>query len=151
MNLYVIFVLYNVSFKCSIPVKNLDLIMRAMHFNFEILADLVRRWSQDLQRERPSRSMDARDRPAVLYGQGRPVNARDFNPISRSDRFHMEKRLHVCEVANRLAQVQNTVTYADIGRNCNPPMRPDAVRKSLKTSGYKFYRSRFLIFKFDVN
>ena len=102
----------------------------------------MRRWRQKLQSDRRPNS-NARDRPAVLYGQGRPVGSRDRSEISRSDRFHLEKRQHICEVADRLARTQETVTYADIGRNCEPPVLPDTVRMSLKTSGYKFYRSRY--------
>ena len=103
---------------------------------------MLRRWTRKLQQERATNT--GRDRPAVLYGQGRPRNAQDLNEVSRSDRFHQEKRQHICEVADRLARNQETVTYADIGRNCDPPVKPDAVRKSLKKSGYKFYRSRYL-------
>ena len=79
-----------------------------------ISAGLVTKWQNDSQLNR--RRNGASDAPGVIYGRGRPANARDINEVSRSDRFHMDKRLRICEAADRLARVQNTVTYAEIGR-----------------------------------
>ena len=79
-----------------------------------ILARRLKKWTNDSERDR--RRNGASDAPGVIYGRGRPSNSRDRNERSRSDRFHMDKRRRICEVADRLARTQNTVTYADIGR-----------------------------------
>ena len=74
----------------------------------------MREWRNDSERDR--RRDGASDAPGVVFGRGRPTGSKDKNERSRSDRFHIDKRRRICEVADRLARTQNTVTYADIGR-----------------------------------
>ena len=102
-------------------------------------------------------------KPAVLSGVGRPMNSKDkAQDSTRSERFHMETRNQIAAVAREFARTRDCYTYREIGKfalktrflnkiiniclglACSPTKKPDCVRKSLKKSGFKYYKATYV-------